>query len=374
MKLAIISHTEHYQKETGEIVGWGPTITEINHLANDFEEIYHVAFLYSEKAPASALPYGSDKIKFIPLTPVGGPGIENKIKIVLSAPQIVKKISSVLKHVDVFQFRAPTGMGVFVIPYLTVFCRKKGWFKYAGNWNQKSPPFGYAIQRTLLQAQRRPVTINGKWLKQPKHCLTFENPCLTKKERKLGKEIVEKKNFKPPFKFCFVGRLEDAKGVQRILDAFANIKDKDFVAVIHFVGDGEKRKKYEDFAKKNKVPAIFHGFLERDQVFEIYAENHFFLLPSSASEGFPKVIAEAMNFGCIPIVSSVSSISQYVNQTNGFTLNSHDSKELKITIEKVQNISELRLMDIAKSASKSVSNFTFEFYRYRIQNEIINKI
>ena len=44
MKLAIISHTEHYPNQDGDIVGWGPTITEINHLLDRFEEIYHVAF------------------------------------------------------------------------------------------------------------------------------------------------------------------------------------------------------------------------------------------------------------------------------------------------------------------------------------------
>src|SRR5690606_41847313 len=67
--------------------------------------------------------------------------------------------------------------------YLTLFCHKKGWYKYAGNWNQKKPPLGYALQRWMLKHQKRKVTINGSWPKQPKHCITFENPCLTEKER-----------------------------------------------------------------------------------------------------------------------------------------------------------------------------------------------
>ena len=45
------------------------------------------------------------------------------------------------------------------------------------------------------------------------------------------------------------------------------------------------------------------------------------VLPSY-SEGFPKVIAEAMNFGCIPIVSDISCIRQYIiNGKNGFLIN-----------------------------------------------------
>ena len=38
MKLTIISHTEHYKLSDGTLVGWGPTITEINHLAEIFDE------------------------------------------------------------------------------------------------------------------------------------------------------------------------------------------------------------------------------------------------------------------------------------------------------------------------------------------------
>ena len=40
MKLAIISHTEHFTDENGNLVGWGPTIREINYLAKHFEYIY----------------------------------------------------------------------------------------------------------------------------------------------------------------------------------------------------------------------------------------------------------------------------------------------------------------------------------------------
>src|SRR5690554_227300 len=223
MKLAIISHTEHYEDTEGAIVGWGPTISELNHLAEDFEEIYHVAFLHAGTPPPSSLPYTKDNIHFIPLNPVGGKGIGAKMKIVGNIPQVLKTVQKTLKKVDVFQLRTPTGIGVFLIPYFTLFSKKKGWYKYAGNWNQENPPLGYALQRAMLKRQKRTVTINGRWPKQPKHCLTFENPCLTETERAEGLEISQNKKFEAPYTFCFVGRLEDAKGVQRIIDAFGKL-------------------------------------------------------------------------------------------------------------------------------------------------------
>ena len=71
-------------------------------------------------------------------------------------------------------------------------------------------------------------------------------------------------------------------------------------------------------AKDIDVDILFHGFVNRKRLFNIFSKSHFIVLPSQ-SEGFPKVIAEASNFGCIPIVSNVGSISQYIkDQENGF--------------------------------------------------------
>ena len=371
MKLLIISHTEHYQQADGTIVGWGPTVSEINHLAQDFEEIYHIAFLHLGTPPLSSLPYTSSNIKFIPLKPVGGKGIGNKLRIVTHIPTILKTIRKTLKQVDVFQLRTPTGMGVFLIPYLSLFSNKKGWYKYADNWNQEDPPLGYALQRWMLKRQKRKVTINGRWPHQPAHCLTFENPCLTESERLEGLQISMAKAFQPPFVFCFVGRLEDAKGVQRIIDAFGSLKSLERVAAIHFIGDGQKIDSYKKQSKALNLPAYFHGFLERDKVFEIYKQSHFFLLPSSASEGFPKVIAEAMNFGCLPLVSNVSSIGQYVNKDNGFIVQPCTSQDLLVLLDTAMDKKEGFLRKKAIAAHQTVFQFTFEHYRKRIKNEAI---
>lgn len=370
MKLAIISHTEHYKRADSTIVGWGPTVSELNHLAQDFDEIYHLAFLHPGSPPPSSLPYTSSKVKFVAMNPVGGKGIGEKLKILWNIPSILSKVNKTLNKVDAFQLRTPTGMGVFLIPYLTIFSKKKGWYKYAGNWNQENPPLGYGLQRWMLKNQKRKVTINGRWPNQPKHCLTFENPCLTLEERKEGHQIANSKIFQAPFTFCFVGRLEDAKGVQRIIDAFGAMKLSGNVAAIHFIGNGEKMDFYKKQSKEFQIPAVFHGFLERSQVFDIFRKSHFILLPSD-SEGFPKVIAEAMNFGCIPLVSDISSIGQYVNAKNGFLLNPINQFRLKKLINEALEETEEELKKRASDCYLVGSKFTFEFYRNKIQQNII---
>ena len=89
MKLAIISHTPHYQKN-GKISGWGSTIREVNHLIKLFDEIYHIAPLHSEESPDSSIEYQSDKIKFIALKPYGGESLGQKFSIISTAPYNLK--------------------------------------------------------------------------------------------------------------------------------------------------------------------------------------------------------------------------------------------------------------------------------------------
>ena len=88
MKLAIISHTEHYYNSNGVIVGWGSTITELNNLINEFDEITHIAMLHSKVPPQSSMPYTSSRIKFVALPVLGGNSLLSKLKLILNNPKI----------------------------------------------------------------------------------------------------------------------------------------------------------------------------------------------------------------------------------------------------------------------------------------------
>lgn len=377
MKLAIISHTKHYKTETGDIVGWGPTINEINQLTQVFDTIYHVAMLHDNIPPSSALPYTSKQIEFVPLPPLGGSKIKDKLSIVFKAPQVLNIVKRTLRRADYFQFRAPTGIGVYVIPYLVLFSSKKGWFKYAGNWKQQNAPIAYSFQRWLLKNQKRKVTINGKWPNQHEHCLTFENPCLTKAELHTGQNIIKNKELLiAKLTFCFVGRLEQEKGLDLLITAFGNLSndEKSNINSIHIVGSSERISFYENMAKTTGLNFVFHGFLSRSQVHEIYKISHAIVLPS-ASEGFPKVISEAMNYGCLPVVSNISSISNYVHDNvNGFLFYPITQEGLIQVLRKVLKLKNDEYSILIQSKAQEIFKFTYQHYNSRIIQRIVNEL
>ncbi|WP_340203167.1 glycosyltransferase [Ascidiimonas sp. W6] len=372
MKLLVISHTEHYKDISGNIVGLASTVTELNHLLDLFDEIYHIGVLYNTPAPGNTLPYQSDKVTFVPIKPSGGKQLKDKLSIVFQAPENLLKVNKYLAKVDCFQFRAPTGMGVYMIPYLSFFTRKRGWFKYAGNWKQESAPKGYALQRWMLKKQSRYVTVNGKWADAPSHCIPFENPSLSIENRCEGEKSLTKKASKKPFNLCFVGRLEDAKGVDKILQAFAELSEEERATFkIHFIGNGAQEETYRQAVKKENLPVTFYGSLPQKEVFEQYKKCDFLLLPSK-SEGFPKVIGEAMNFGCIPITSNVSSIGQYVKDgENGFLIAPNTAEELKHIFKRILKAETALLQQMIFANYRLAAKFTYANYIDRIKYELL---
>ena len=112
MKLLIISHTEHYKKD-GTIVGWGPTIREVNYLARLFDEVVHVATLQGGPAPDSALPYDFDKIRFSPVPASGGNRLVDKLSILVQYPRylwtILKELRSQCRTYSLSSQYQPAG-------------------------------------------------------------------------------------------------------------------------------------------------------------------------------------------------------------------------------------------------------------------------
>lgn len=369
-RLLIISHTEHYLR-VGRPVGWGPTVREIDHLLEIFDTVTHIAVLHPGEAPPSALPYASDKVRFVPLRPSGGPRLTDKLKIILRIPEVLRTVSRELHHADVFQFRAPTGMGVYLIPWLQAHARIPGWFKYAGNWMQPRPPWGYSIQKYwLTRSDRFKVTINGRWPGQSAHCLSFENPCLDEEERRQGAVALAKKDFEGPLQLCFVGHQNEAKGMDKLLEALPHLPPERITA-LHLIGDGQLRSQCEEAARCASFPVYLHGYLGRADVARIMAACHLLVLPSR-SEGFPKVVAEAANYGCVPVVSDVSAIGQYIRHgENGFLLAPERLLKGLLAEDLKEALYHGFLKEIAGNAYGMAKSFTFEAYCRKLGEQVL---
>ena len=375
-KLVIISHTEHQQSADGSFVGWGPTVNEINYLSNYWGEVIHVAC--SEKGVAvkgSSVGYTNGNIHFEPIPTFGGRKIWQKLDILWKMPLILWKVQKSLKGASHVQLRLPMGIGLFLIPYFVFRNKSKYifWVKYANNWGANRIPFGYKIQRWLLKknATKSKVTINGFWPNQADYCISFENPCLTEVQITEGKVLIESKKFDSPFNLIFVGRIDAAKGVDILIDFIRVINKKD-IGFFHVVGEGELGGKFENVLNEEGIPNKFYGNLTQVELFEILKISHCILLPSK-SEGFPKVLAEAMNFGCISLASNVGSIAHFIqNQVSGFILDEISERGLNESWQNFLNLNSEAKLTFAQNGFEVSQKFSFDNYLHNLKIKIFN--
>jgi glycosyltransferase involved in cell wall biosynthesis len=329
VKLVIVSHTPHYRSAAG-IVGWGPTVREIDHFAELFREVVHIAPRYEVAAPESAMAYMSARVRVVAVRPAGGERARDKLGILLRAPGWARAILREVADADVLHVRCPAGISLVTLTLLP-FVRRgvKRWIKYAGNWKPDGrEPWTYRLQRQWLLSgrTRSVVTVNGEWPGQPEYVVPFLNPCLTEEELDEGRRVGEEKTLSSPLQLLFIGTLNDSKGAERALRALERVIGHRVDANLDVVGDGPERASLLARAEEAGIAdrVRLHGWMPRHALSPLFARAHITLTPSE-TEGWPKVLSEAMAYGVVPVASRVSCIPQYLKRFGtGRTVNAHD--------------------------------------------------
>ena len=142
-------------------------------------------------------------------------------------------------------------------------------------------------------------------------------------------------------KFVFTGRLVDWKGVQFLLEAFAQVLDR-IDASLEIIGDGKLKtqlqKQAEDLGISEKVH--FRGWLTETEIIESLSQSDIFVMPS-LRESCGNSILEAMAAGLPVIATNWGGPSRLLNQSCGRLVNP-DSKA-----DFIQNFA-LEMIDLAQ--------------------------
>lgn len=340
------------------------TLREIEFLSDSFSFITWIGYPYTSNNGLGRLPRKSNihLKQFPPAT--GGKSIWQKLKILPYLPVLLIQLAIELSSHTVVHTRGPSVPALLTLLISRVW-RKTFWHKYAGNWRQPILPRAYALQRFLLRKGSDFVAVNGRYPQDPQHIHTIENPCFSENELKESVAIAQTKEYAGNLIVLFVGRVEHKKGIFELLAAFKYVKDS---MSLHVVGPGDSMEAAISYAKENSLPVHFYGAQQRDKLNELYAIAHVLILPSRA-EGFPKVVAEGAGFGCIPICSDISSLSEYIKPGfNGFLIK--DISESSIA-QLLQTLPELGVLkEIAKQAVELAALFTYEKYTEKIKAKL----
>lgn len=362
--LAIISDTPMSFDADGKFMAFEPTLREIEHLTGTFDHIVWYGMPFYGKASGAYRSPQSEKIQLHSFFhAVGGESIIEKMRLIPRVPVLIFQVFMLVRKYHFIHTRGPSLPAWIAIWFAKVFPKKKFWHKYAGNWNEAYPPYSYKAQRSLLRKSAHPVTVNGKWDEKNPRILPLENPCFSEKELEVANRTI--KRFDTIDKeIVFAGRLEKEKGVFAVLQAASQLHK---ALTWHIIGAGKDEMMVKEIGSQLKN-VIIHGGVSRNDLNQIYERSHFLVLPTMASEGFPKVIAEACGFGCIPIVSDVSSIRQYVTDEFGCILADVTGEGVATAVNLLESDSTLSLRSY--KAKQMSSLFSYERYAHRVSEEV----
>ena len=306
MRFAIFTHVLHVKREE-QYLAYAPYVREMNIWLKHVEEVEVIAPQPSKrKDNLNDLPYIHSNFTFTKVPFFDLLTVQGFLKAIIRIPIIIGRILAAMKRADHLHLRCPGNIGLLACLCQIFFPGKQKSAKYAGNWDSKSnQQWTYKIQKWILcnpyLTRNMTVLAYSQWKAQTENVLPFFTASFSETER----EVVVKE-FKSPFKFLFVGSL--VKGKQPVM-AFKFVRsliENNIPTELHVYGEGTLKDELEkNFGNKSYIH--LHGNQPLDILKRAYKESHFLVL-ASKSEGWPKAVAEAMYFGCIPIATAVSCV------------------------------------------------------------------
>ncbi|WP_143102376.1 glycosyltransferase family 4 protein [Lutibacter maritimus] len=335
----------------------------------------------------------NDGIKLIGIPSFDITSLNNSMNALLKIPKICYKIYQAMQWADHIHLRCPGNIGLLGCFVQILFPKKPKTVKYAGNWDRTSKqPRSYRLQKWILSntflTRNCKVLVYGEWPNQSKNIVPFFTASYSEKEIEaieirsvLGfkkqiphqvrndgydgqesnevqhvdserhpqldwgsqdldfdKQIPHQVRNDGILKFIYVGGLTPGKQPLLSVQVIHKLKKNGYNVQLDMYGDGVEKAKITDYILDNSLEGIIilHGNTSKEIVKKAYQQAHF-LVFISKSEGWPKVVAEAMFWGCVPMTSNVSCVPEMLGNGSRGTIVTANLDEIVNAVENYVN-------------------------------------
>ena len=271
-------------------------------------------------------------------------------------------VTVIFNRINLFHQNVPLNFkGVvreFLFSSLAVACRLPVMVHlHGGDYICKAPssPVLLFMVRTLFRRARKVVVLNAYEVSQIKRL--YDADCVVLKNAVNDRFFSMKSVSFTPGKvsFIFLGRIESAKGLNEMVEAFKMLRNEGSTFRFVLCGAGPE----EDFFVRRFTEVLgddfeFMGVVSGDHKRSLIQQADFFLLPSYA-EGLPISLLEAMSCGVVPIVSDDESLLQVIkNESNGFVVQKRSAVDLAKTLGRLMVIEQNDYRMISLACRKAV--------------------
>ena len=271
-------------------------------------------------------------LKIFPLYTLKGDNLRRKVSFV---PWLIRNfftIRKLIKNADCVHTPIPGDIGTIGM-VLANRLNKPLFVRHCGNWFiQKTATERYIKTFMEKNAGGRNVMLATGGASAPPSGKNLNIKWIFSSSLR-DKEIMALRNRLHTFdpsrpRFIITARQEKEKGADKALMALAMLKSQNHDFTFDVVGNGGYLPALKVLAKELGIEdkVVFYGKLSHDEVIRAMQNADIFLYPTTASEGFPKVVFEAMACGLPVITNPVSVLPQLLGQGGGVLLQ-NDSPE-----------------------------------------------
>ena len=373
MKFLVITHAIHKYKND-QFFSYEPYVREMNIWFKNLDEITILCPIKKNKVDEIDSSYNNKKITFKNLKDFNITTFKNLLKSILVIPKNILVIFKAMLKADHIHLRCPGNMALLGCFVQVFFPNKSKTVKYAGNWDPNSKqPITYRIQKWIVSntflTRNCKVLVYGEWKNQSKNIVPFFTASYNENEIKQ----VKQKNISGSINFIFVGAFTKGKQPFLCVKIIENLISKGYNVQLNMYGNGEEFHKIKDYVNQKSLSknVILHGNQSKDVIKKAFIDSHF-LLFISKSEGWPKVVAEAMFWKCLPIASNVSCVNYMLDNGNrGIVVDANINEKILLkNIESILN-NNTEYQKKAFEAQNWSHNYTLDKFEIEIQ-KILN--
>ena len=369
--ICIITHVQHI-KNKNHYYGYGPYIREMNIWLNHVDEVILVAPLIEDELNPIYEKYNHSNLHFYQVQEFTISSLSNIFKTLIRLPKVFFQVYKAMAQSDHIHLRCPGNMGLIGAIVQILFPKKVKTAKYAGNWDPKSKqPWSYRLQKWLLSntflTRNMQVLVYGEWPKQTRNIKPFFTATYSENEILNTPTSPQKPAFKEGIKFLFVGTLSQGKQPLYAMQLVEKLLTLGHQVALDFYGEGVLRSELETYIAAHLLAdsITLKGNQSKETLKEAYQNSHFLILPSK-SEGWPKAVAEAMFWGCVPVATAVSCVPYMLDYGNrGVLLHEHLEKDTTILLDLLNDSKAYELK--SKAAQNWSQHYTIELFEAEIK-------
>jgi glycosyltransferase involved in cell wall biosynthesis len=310
---------------------------------------------------------GGHNLCIVPLTPRHGAGFYSKLNFL---PWLLRNGGTVwreLRRADGVHAPIPGDVGT-VGMVGAWFCCKPLFVRYCGNWltmKTTADRFWHWFMEAFAGGRNVMLATGGTGVppsgRTPDMHWIFSTS-LTKSE--MGALAAREVILEPhQLRLIIVGRQEGSKGTEILIQSLALIHHAHPEAVLDVVGEGSALPALKRLAAELGIGdrVAFHGKVSHDEVIRLLQRAQVFCFPSK-SEGFPKVVLEALACGLPVIATPVSVLPQLLGNGCGVLVNEATPEALARAVESIV-ADGARYATMSRNAVETAQQYSLETWR-----------